>query len=95
MKITRIDIMEDLAKEFPDINEVKVIRPLVNKFIANLKGYLIAGHSVHLAEFGKFVTTIHKPKRVVSNLNGSVVVTPERRSAKLRIGDHFKKELNP
>jgi nucleoid DNA-binding protein len=93
LKLTRIDIIEDLAKEFPETSEVK-LRLILNALIHTIKNRLINNDSVHFAEFGNFVATVHKPKRVVSNMNGSVVITPTRRSAKFRISRYFRNELN-
>jgi nucleoid DNA-binding protein len=91
MKKLRLDIIEDLARQFPALTENDV-RPLVNQLITNLKDYLIKGHTIHLSEFGNFKVSIHKPKRVA--LNGAVITTPTRRSAKFHISRYFRDELN-
>jgi nucleoid DNA-binding protein len=94
MKRTRVDIAEDLHKSFPDLSESLTLKPLLNELVSLIKGYLMAGDTVHFSRFGTLEIRIHAPQRFVSNLKGYKVEIPNRRLTKFRMSRYFRDELN-
>ena len=93
-KMTRSDLIEKLARKFPDLTQEN-IEALVKTVFKEMSQAIINGDRVELRGFGSFSTRERKARTARNPKNGEPVKVGKRYAVYFRTGKNLRECLNP